>query len=330
MKAIVQTEYGGPDRLRVSEVDRPDPAPGEVVVEVKATSINAADWHLMTGSPYFVRLFMGLRAPKRSIPCTDLAGVVVEVGGDVDQFVIGDDVCGWVDGGACAEYIAAPADRLVLKPENASFEEASTLGVAAFTALQGIRDKLMVGPGDRVLINGASGGVGTFAVQVAKALGSEVTAVCSSRNVEQAEHLGADHIVNYESEDVAERSSSDGGPPFDAIFDLPANRSLWECRSLLADDGQYLMVGGSKNPWVGPIPRAIAMSALALFGRRKMRTFVANENLEDLKTLAAWVESGKLQPAIERTYQLDEAADAFRYQAEFHSRAKLVVKPGGN
>ncbi|HUG07434.1 MAG TPA: NAD(P)-dependent alcohol dehydrogenase [Acidimicrobiia bacterium] len=271
----------------------PELAPGEVLVRVHSSSVNAMEWHLMNGKPYLLRLVFGIR-PKNATLGADVSGTVVAIGEGVTRFAPGDHVFGEIGAGAYAEYACAADRHLVRKPDGVGFEEAAAVGVAGLTALQGLRDVLGVRPGQRVLVNGASGGVGTYAVQVAKLLGAEVTAVCSARNVAQARELGADEVVDYEREDITLTFQR-----FDAIFDLPGNHPLRFCRRLLAPGGTYLMVGGPKGDWAGPLPRILLAALVFAIGDRKATTFTAASETDDLVELGELMASGRLRSIIE-------------------------------
>lgn len=327
MKAIVQDRYGSTDVLELAEVDRPKPAADEVLVRVRAASVNARDWHLMRGDPYVARLMdpstLGLRGPKIKIRGTDFAGEVEAVGPGVTRFSPGDEVYGEVDR-AFAEYVAAPDNVVGHKPVHLTFEQAAAIPLAGNTALMGVRDVGRVQAGQRVLINGASGGVGTFAVQIAKAFGADVTGVCSTRNLDLVRSLGADAVVDYSEEDFTRT-----GQRFDVVFDLVGNRSLTDLRRALTPTGTLVLSGGGVSrggSLIGPVGlmiRAQLMSRLVRGQRILILTVAPNkENLATLKELA---EAGKITPAIDRTYPLDEAAEAIRYLEMDHARAKVVI-----
>jgi NADPH:quinone reductase-like Zn-dependent oxidoreductase len=324
MKAMVQTEYG-PACQVLGLADRPIPEVGadEVLVRVYYTSVNAMEWHLMNGKPYIFRAAFGFR-PKSPTLGADISGTIVAVGDDVSRFKTGDAVFGEINAGAYAEFARAAERHVVLKPENVSFEAAAAVGVAGLTALQGMRDVLGVQPGQKVLINGASGGVGTYAIQIAKVLGAEVTAVCSTRNVEQARELGADRVVDYEHEDI--RSTPER---FDAMFDIPGKHPLRDCKRLLAPGGIYLMVGGPKGDWTGPLLRLIRGKLLFGFGDKKMANFVAESRADDLAELGALLASGKIRSVIEDIFPLAEIGTPLDRQGEFHARAKTVIQVEG-
>jgi len=322
MKAAVRDRYGSPaDVVELREIDTPVPADDEVLVRVRAASLNLSDWYGVIGRPWVGRAMMGLRKPKDSRLGTDYAGTVEAVGKDVTQFRPGDEVFGGRDG-ALAEYVAAKADRgIVPKPANVSFEEAAAVPVAALTALQGLRDQGQLQPGQKVLVHGASGGVGTFAVLIAKALGAEVTAVCSTRNVEIARSLGADHVVDYTQEDFARR-----GERYDLLVDIAGGRSWSDCKRVLEPHGTLVIVGGPrKSRLLGPLGGVIRLRLGALFGSRKVAFFIARFNKEDMEALRELLEAGKLTPVVDARYELSQVADAFQYMGEGHPRGKIVV-----
>jgi NADPH:quinone reductase-like Zn-dependent oxidoreductase len=321
MKAIVYTQYGPPDVLQVKEVEKPTPSDNEVLVKVHAASVNAADWHLLTADIFLVRLMgMGLLKPKNTILGADVAGRVEAVGRNVKQFQPGDEVfgdlsgCGW---GAFAEYACAQETVLVLKPANVSFEAAAATPLAAVTALQGLRDKGQLQAGQKVLINGASGGVGTFAVQIAKAFGAEVTAVCSTRNVELVRSLGADHVIDYTQADFTR-----SGQQYDLILAANGYHSIFDYKRALGPKGIYVMTGGSMAQMfqamlLGPV--------LSMTGENKMGNLLAQSNQKDLVFIKGLLEAGKVVPVIDRRYPLHEAAEALRYLGEGHAKGKVVI-----
>jgi NADPH:quinone reductase-like Zn-dependent oxidoreductase len=323
MRAVVAAGYGGPEVLSIQEVETPSPAEDQVLIEVEASSLNALDWHMRTGTPYFLRLMEGLRTPKRTIDGADVAGTVVGLGPGVTEFSIGDAVFGETNGGGFGEYAVAKVKGLVPKPQNVSWEAAGATPVAGLTALQGLRTHAELQPGEHALINGAAGGVGTFAVQIAKALGAEVTAVCSTRNVEMARSLGADRVVDYTSEDVV-----DGGARFDVMFDGVGNRTPKECQSVLKPDARFVLISGPKsNPWIDPMAH-IARSALS-FRRasQSFHQFTASPNGEDLTFLGELLADRRLVPEIQRVVGLDGVADGLAEIGSGHARAKIVVVP---
>jgi NADPH:quinone reductase-like Zn-dependent oxidoreductase len=321
MKAIVYDRYGPPDVLRLREIDAPVAADDEVLVSVRACSVNPADWHTMTGTPQVARLQFGLRGPKTGRLGIDVAGVVEAVGKDVTQFHPGDEVFGGKNR-AFAEFVCIREDgAIVVKPASLTFEEAAAVPVAAITALQGLRDKGGIQAGYRVLVNGASGGVGTFAVQIAKALGAEVTAVCSTRNVELARSLGADRVVDYTSEDFTRTDER-----YDLILDGVGNRTWPERRDLLTPHGTLVVVGGSKeNRMIGPLGDVLKVRLAAIRGSRKAVFFIAKLNKEDMEFLRGLLEAGTVRSVIDRRYTLSEVSDALAYLGEGHAQGKIVV-----
>lgn len=319
MKAIVHERYGSPDVLQFKDVADPQVADGGVLVRVRAASVNALDWRLMRANPHFVRLAEGLRRPKRTIPGVDVAGVVEAVGANVTKFKPGDEVFG-ARGGAFAEYLLGVETNFVAKPAWLTFEQAAAIPTAACTALNGLRDYAGVQAGQSVLINGAAGGVGTFAVQIAKAMGAEVTAVCSSRNVEQSRALGADHVVDYTTDDFTR-----SGRRHDVILDNVANRSLTALRRVLAPRGTLVIDGGGKGKLVGAFKLPVKAMVTSRFVKQKMVFYIAKIRLRDLVLLTEWIEAGKLTPVIDRTYALSDAAEAMRYVETGHARGKVVI-----
>ena len=325
MRAAAYQRYGAPEHVvAVTDVPLPTTGPDDVLVRVRAASVNALDWHYVTGLPMFARPSLGWRRPRRTIPGADVAGTVVGVGAAVTRFRVGDEVFGQVDGGGFAEYVVAPADWFVGRPATVSAEEAATLGVAAETALQGLRDWGGLQRGQRVLVNGASGGVGTFAVQLAKALGaSHVTAVCSTPNVDTAARIGADRVVDYTREDATATSER-----YDVVFDNAGVWPLRSCGRLLGEGGTYVMVTAPKSRWVKPMPRMVANSLYFAFAPGRTAGFkVASRSTADLELLRDLAEQGLVRPVISRRFPLEEAAEALRVQGEFHARGKSVVLP---
>ena len=318
MKAIVREAYGPPDVLHLEEVPRPRVGDGDVLVRVHAASANAGDWHLLRGTPLPFRLVAGLRTPKFKIIGTDVAGRVEAVGRNVTQFRPGDDVfgelsrCGF---GAYAEFAAAPEKALALKPANLSFEVAATLPTAGCTALQGLR-KGRIQRAQRVLINGASGGVGTFAVQIAKTFGAEVTAVCSTRNVDLVRSIGADHVIDYTKDGFATH-----GHRYDLILAANGDRSIWDYKRALSVDGCYVMTGGSNRQ----LTQALLLGPLLSIGRQRFGNVLVTPNQADLLVLQDLCETGKVRPVIDRRFPLSEVASAVRYVEDGHARGKVVV-----
>ena len=321
MNAIVQPAYGSAEVLRFEEVERPALGDGEVRVRVHAASVCKGDVHLLTGTPYLLRLMFGLRRPKRRIAGQDVAGTVEAVGAHVTALKPGDEVYGQVPGGAFAEYVCASADLFAPKPANVTFEQAASVPISGLTALQGLRDAGQLKPGQKVLINGASGGVGTFAVQIAKALGAEVTAVCSTRHVDKVRSLGADRVVDYTREDFAR-----GSERYDVMLDLVGNRALADCRAVLAPKGVFVSSAGSPGGnWIGPIVWMLKVMVAGMAGSQKMTSLMAMPRRDDLLFLRSLIEAGKVTPVIEHRFALSETAAAMRHVAEGHSQGKTVV-----
>jgi NADPH:quinone reductase-like Zn-dependent oxidoreductase len=320
MKAIVYRCYGSPDVLEFEDIAKPTPADNEVLVKVHAASVNPLDWHYMRGSPYFMRLGTGLGAPNRTSMGVDFAGTVEAVGNNVKRFKPGDEVFGGRSG-AFAEYVIIPDDRaLALKPANVTFEQAASVPIAAITALQALRDKGQLKPGQKVLINGASGGVGTFAVQIAKSFGAEVTGVCSTRNVEMVRSIGADHVVDYTKEDYTE-----SGLHYDLIIDNVGNHSLLANRRVLNPDGIFVIIGGPKGNWLGPLMNPIKALMLSPFVGQEFVLLLAKMDKDDLAILGDLMQAGKVTPVIDRRYRLSEVPAAIRYSEEGHARGKIII-----
>jgi len=324
MKAIVYHAYGSPDVLALEEVDKPVVMDDQVLVRVRAASVNAFDWHLLRGLPYIVRVSEGLRRPTRSVAGVDLAGEVEAVGQNVTQFRPGDAVFGQ-RGGAFAEYVSASESNFALKPANLTFEQAAAVPMAGFTALQGLRDKGQLRAGQRVLINGAAGGVGTFAVQIAKAFGADVTAVCSTRNLDLVRSIGADQVIDYTREDFTISAQR-----YDLILDIAASRSLSACRRVLAPQGILVLVGAAGGPerqgrWVEPLIGVVGALLLSRFVSQRLLPFLAKRSREDLIVLTELIEAGKLTPVIDRTYLLRETPAAIRYLEAGHAQGKVVI-----
>ncbi len=319
MKAIVCDRYGSPDVLKLQEVEKPELTDDGVLVRVHAASVNRGDWYTVAGM-YVARPATGLRRPRSRLIGTDFAGTVEAVGRDVTEFRPGDEVFGGRTG-ALAEYVCARARSVALKPTRLTFEEAAAVPVAALTALQGLRDRGQIQPRQKLLINGASGGVGTFAVQIAKALGAEVTAVCSTRNVDLARSIGADHVVDYIREDFTRSEER-----YDLMFDNAGSRSWSECKRVLNRQATVVLVGGQMgNRLLGPLGHVVRMRLAATLSSRKAVFFIAKVNSADIEVLRELVEAEKVTPVIDRRYELSEAADAFRYVGEGHARAKVVI-----
>jgi NADPH:quinone reductase-like Zn-dependent oxidoreductase len=322
MKAIVYRCYGGPEVVKVEDIAKPTPADGQLLVKVHAASVNPLDWHYMRGKPYIMRAGgSGYGVPEDVRLGVDFAGTVEAVGKSVQRFKPGDEVFGGADG-AFAEYVTVRANgSVVLKPANMTFEQAAAVPIAAITALQALRDKGMVQAGQKVLINGASGGVGPFAVQIAKALGADVTAVCSTRNVAMARSIGADRVIDYTREDFTR-----GSQHYDLIIDSVGSHSLSEYRRVLAPSGRLVMVGGpSDDPWLGPLGASLKALLLSPFVSQKMIFMLADLNQNDLETLRQLMETGKLVSVIDRHYKLSDTAAAIGYLEQGHARGKVVI-----
>jgi NADPH:quinone reductase-like Zn-dependent oxidoreductase len=321
MKAIVYRCYGSPGVLALEEIVKPTVADNALLAKVHAASVNHTEIHYMTGKPYIVRLLTGLGAPKNGRLGIDFAGTVVAVGKDVKRFKLGDEVFGGTSG-AFADYVTFVEDQaLEIKPENLTFEQAAAIPIAAVTALQALRDKGRLQPGQKVLINGASGGVGTFAVQIAKSFGAEVTGVCSTRNVDLVRSIGADHVIDYTRENFTESAAR-----YDLILDIVGNHSLLDSRRALKPNGIFVIVGGPKeNRWIGPLARNLNASVLSLFVKEQFVSFVANVNPQDLAALGDLARQGKLTPLIDRRFTLREVSAAIRYLESGRARGKVVV-----
>ena len=319
MKAIVQARYGSPDVLQLKDLGKPVLRDDEVLVRVRAAAVNIGDWHLVRGVPYAMRGVTGPRKPRREIPGLDIAGQVESVGSDVRQLQAGDEVFGWCKG-AFAEYASAAENTLLPKPANLTFEQAAAVGDSAFTALAAVRDQGKVQTVHRVLINGASGGVGTFAVQIAKSFGANVTGVCSTRNVEMVRSLGADQVIDYTNEDFTQTEQA-----YDVMLDLVGTRSLSDCRRALTPRGTYVVVGvRDMGRWFG-LGRQTKALLLSPFVRQRMRVFVVRHNPEDLAVLKELAQTGKITPVIDRRYSLSDVPEALQYQGEGHSQGKVII-----
>jgi len=324
MKAIVYREYGSPDVLRLEEIGKPVPDDNQLLIKVRAASVNPLDWHYMEGAPYIVRLLgFGLIEPKDTRLGVDYAGTVEAVGKNVTTFKPGDEVFGGRTG-AFAEYVTVSADGSVVpKPAGVTFEQAASMPIAAVTALQALRDSGKLRPGQKVLINGASGGVGTFAVQIAKSLGANVTGVCSTRNVDLVRSIGADQVIDYTKEDYTE-----SGQRYDLIIDNVGNHSFLACRRALTPEGTYVLIGGggvNDARWVGGLARPLRALVLSRFIGQKMGSMLARLTKEDLTILGDLVQAGKVKPVIDRRYRLSEVPDAIRYLEQGHARGKVVI-----
>lgn len=323
MKAIVYHNFGPPDVLQLEEIEKPVPKDDQVLVRVRAVSINPYDWHFMEGGPYIARLFgFGLLKPSSQRLGVDFSGTVEAVGKNVTEFKPGDEAFGG-KGGAWAEYIVIAEKFLVKKPANITFEQAGSVQIAGLTALQGLRDQGKLQPGQKVLINGASGGVGTYAVQIAKVLGAHVTGVCSGRNVEMVKSLGADHVIDYTKEDFTK-----GGQHYDVVLDNVGNRAPSESRRVLTPNGKYILVGGggvNDNPWIGPFGMVIKTLLMKPFINQEMKMMMAEVKKEDLTYLADLMQSGKLKPVIDKVYPFEEIREAVRYLETGRARGKVIV-----
>jgi NADPH:quinone reductase-like Zn-dependent oxidoreductase len=324
VRAIVRDSYGSPDVLELTDIDKPEPADDEVLVRVYAASVNPADWHFLRGVPYIARMQFGLRKPKDRVLGCDVAGRVEAVGKNVTMLQPGEEVFGspFMHGlGAFAEWVCISEDLLAPKPAALSFEQVAALPLAASTALQGLRDQGRIEPGHKVLIIGASGGVGTFAVQIAKSFDAEVSGVCSTRNVEMVRSLGADHVIDYTQEDFTQ-----SGQNYDLILQLAGTLSPSECRSALTSNGTLLISSGeSEGRWIGPVDRVIKALVLSPFVSQKIVSFTVKPNREDLQLLKQFIEDGTLTPVIDRTYPLAQVPEAIRYLEEGHARGKVVI-----
>ena len=319
MKAIVYYQYGSPDVLKLEEIETPVVGVDEVLVEVHAASVNPLDWHGMRGEPYVMRASEGVTKPKNNGIGADLAGRVEAVGEKVTEFRPGDEVFG-MSIRTCAEYVRVSQEAIVPKPANLTLEQAAAVPVAAITALQGLRDKGQIQPGQKVLINGAAGGVGTFAVQIAKSFGAGVTGVCSTRNVDMVRSLGADHVIDYTREDFSQT-----GQPYDLIFDSAGNRSLSDLRRALAPKGTLVIVGAAEGRWIGPLIPPLKAILLSPFVSQRMTFFISKRSKPDLLLLKELIESGKVTPVIDRTYPLAQVPAAIRYLEEGHARGKVII-----
>lgn len=320
MKAICIEHYGSPDVLELKEVEKPTPKDDEVLIRVNAASLNAADWHIMRGEPFLFRLMIGLRKPKYRILGADIAGRIEAIGKDVREFKVGDEVFGDLSGsgfGGFAEHVCAPEKELSIKPSNINIEEAAATPMAAVTALLGLRDKGGIKAGQKVLINGSSGGVGTFAVQIAKSFGAEVTGVCSTKNIDIMHSIGADHVIDYTKEDFTNK-----GERYDLILAANGYHPILDYKRALSDKGNYVMSGGSGKqmfeamfvaPWI------------SMIGNKKMGNMLAKTSKKDLEFIKELIENGKVKPIIDRTYKLDEVPSAIRYLEEGHAKGKIVI-----
>ncbi|MFL6576865.1 MAG: NAD(P)-dependent alcohol dehydrogenase [Povalibacter sp.] len=322
MKAVMQRCYGSGEVLSVEDVAKPVPAADEVLIRIHAAAVNPLDWHGTTGKPYIMRLMAGIGAPKDARAGVDFAGVVESAGARITRFKPGDAVFG-AAGGAFAQYVKMREDSsLVHTPENLNFEQAAAIPIAAVTALQGLRDHGQLRAGQKVLINGASGGVGTFAIQIAKALGAEVTGVCSTRNVDLVQSLGADHVIDYSKQDFTE-----GTERYDMVLDNVGNHSLLKVRRVLKSKGTVVIVSGPKTePFLGPVWRMLGAHVMQPFIEERFVTFIADIHPADLEFLASLARAGKLTPAIDKRYSLNQVSEAIDYQGTGHARGKVILQ----
>jgi NADPH:quinone reductase-like Zn-dependent oxidoreductase len=320
MRAVVQDAYGSPDVFRLAKINIPEVAGHEVLVRVHAAGVDRGTWHLMAGRPYLVRLAVGLRKPKQPVPGVDLAGTVAAVGPGVTRFSPGDEVFG-TGKGSFAEYAVAPEDQIADKPAGLSFEQAAVVPVSGLTAFHALTDIGRVQPGQQVLIIGASGGVGSYAVQLAKALDAEVTGVSSSTKLDLVRSLGADHVIDYTHEDFA-----DGGHRYDLILDIGGNPALARLRRALTPTGTAVIVGGEHDGrWIGGLDRLFRAVALSLFVRQRLTFFISKETANDLERLTEFIEAGNLTPSLDRTYPLEQAAEAMRHLEAGKARGKIAI-----
>jgi len=319
MQAIVNHEYGSPDDLKLQELEKPTVGEDSVLVRVRAASVNPYDWHVLRGHPYFVRLTEGLRRPKHPVPGVDVAGQVEAVGNKVTRFQPGDEVFGGRSG-SFAEYVCGVERNFTPKPAALSFEDAAAIPMAGCTALQALRDAGRLEPGQRVLINGAAGGIGTFAVQIAKTMGGNVTGVCSTPNVQLVTSIGADEVVNYTLDDFTK-----GNQKYDLIVDLVGNRSLGDLRRALTREGALVLVGGGGGNWLGPLAGPVRAFVVSRFVSQRLLPFLAKLRTKDMAFLAELSEAGKVTPVIGRTYPLSEAPEAIRHVEAGHARGKTLI-----
>lgn len=326
MKAWTIRRYGSPDLLDLTEIDKPVPDADEALVRVRTTSANPYDWHNIRGEPFIGRLMgggLGLRSPKLSILGADMAGQVEAVGNEVTEFRPGDEVFAVLRQGGFAEYVCVPEGELAPKPKNLSFEQAAAVPMAANTALLGLRDKGRIQPGQKVLINGASGGVGTFAVQIARAFGAEVTGVCSTRNMDLVRSIGADEVIDYTTQDFTRN-----GQRYDLLLDIAGSRSVSAGRRVLTPTGTYVVVGGPAGRWLQPVRHVFSVIAVSPFVPQRMvaaDAYRCRQNKQNLKTLTEFIEDGKITPVIDRRYSFEEIPAAVRYQEEGHAAGKVVI-----
>jgi NADPH:quinone reductase-like Zn-dependent oxidoreductase len=319
MKAIVYSRYGPPDALALKDIDQPMVNDDAALVRVRAAAVGKGDWLTVKGLPYIARMRYGLTKPKHPVPGFDVAGRIEAVGRKVTQLRPGDEVFGWCDG-SFAEYAAVPEDQLALKPANLTFEQAAAVPISGFAALQALRDTGGVKPGQKVVIIGASGGVGSFAVQLAKAFGAEVTGVCSTKSVEMVRSIGADHVVDYTQEDFTRT-----GQRYDLILEMAGNRSLADLRRALSPTGTLVLVGGSGGKWFMGTGRTLRAVVLSLFARQRLRSFFSKPREADLVVLKELIDAGKLTPVLDRTFALSEAPEAISYVGERSTQGKTVI-----
>jgi NADPH:quinone reductase-like Zn-dependent oxidoreductase len=328
MKAAIYTSYGPADVVHIADVNRPVPRDDEVLIKVRAASVNPLDWRLLKGGPLLMRLFFGLTKPRRGRPGVDVAGELEAVGKNVTQFKPGDAVFGAARA-ALAEYACTKASRLAIKPDNVTFEQAASLAVAASSALQGLRNHGKIQPGNKVLVNGAAGGVGTFAVQIAKTFGAEVTGVCSTRNVDMVRSIGADEVIDYTKRDFT-NSNTSNNQRYDLILDCVGNHSFSECKRVLKPDGRCVLIGAPHDVSImGLLGGMIKTAVLSALGRQKAVMFIAKARQDDLALLGQLIATGKLKPVIDRRYSLSEASEALRYLEEGHARGKVIITLDG-
>jgi NADPH:quinone reductase-like Zn-dependent oxidoreductase len=319
MRAIVQDRYGAPeDVLKLRVIDKPVPGDGEVLVHVRAAVVSGTDWHLLRGLPYVARIVTGLRRPKNRVPGLEVSGTVEAVGRAVESLAAGDEVFGWCDG-SFAEYAAVPEDQLLPKPANLSLEEAAAVPIACFTALQGVR-LARIQPGEKVLITGASGGVGIYAVQLAKMHGAQVTGVCSAAKMDMERSLGAEHVIDYSKAHFTE-----SGERYDVLIDLYGNPSLSECRRALKPGGTMVLIGGTGGKWFMGVDRWLRAWLMAPLLRLKVRPLIHRDNLEDLVTITGLIEAGRLRPVVDKSFPLSGVADAVEFVREGRARGQVVI-----